>query len=231
MAPMSMLGVSIGVDDLEAAGEVLAGLGMTSVSAAGQNIWMGGRHFLMLTGPNGRTAGQPERVIYLSGNGDDFNIAGIEFKRWGRSAPIPADLEPASITGIDHVITMVASVEQVGQEFQKHGISKAEAVREFPAISTLARMFLVGDGYVELNEPLGSGTPAWGAASGIVGLVLQTDNIEQFRTRLPLGNLSRVSQVQARKPGQELETLGSVSLVKTRAFGDFQLFVYEAWLR
>jgi len=228
-----MRGISIAVDDVEAAGAVLANLGMTRGHGGPgvDDMWVAGKHFLALKRKGPVADGTSDRAIHLSG-GSDFSVADVKFEGWSAAEPLPAEAGPGTIKGIDHVIAMVDSVDEKGRVLQDRGVvTRTEQLREFPALSTRARMYLLGDGFIELNEPLGSGTPVWGNVSGIVGVVLESDEIEQFRSNHPDANLSRVSDVQARRPGMELETLGSVSLVKTRAFGDFQLYLYAPRLR
>lgn len=234
MNDKSIRGISVAVDDVSAASDVLAGLGMQPVTTGIDNSsgWMAGRHFIALVP---RTAGITEpssRMVHASGIDEDFSAAGVSFRGWRSEQPRPIDTGPGEIAGIDHVIAMVDSIEQGRSDLVSRGMAKsAEAIREFPALSTRAQMFLIGEAYLEFNEPLSDAAPLWGNARGIVGLVWQCNDLEKFHASHAKASLSRISEVQACKPGQELETLGTVCLVKTRALGDFQLYLFQPQLR
>jgi hypothetical protein len=234
MSEKSIRGISVVVEDVAAAGEVLAALGMRPVSTGKENSsgWMAGRHFIALVPSSAVVAGAPKRAIYASGIDRDFCAAGISFLPWPSKEPEAVVADAGDIAGIDHVIAMVDSIEQGRSDLAGQGMDKdAEAIREFPALTTRAQMFRIGAGYVEFNEPLSDAPTAWGNARGIVGLVWQCNDLERFHASHSKANLSRLSPVQARKPGQELETLGTVCMVKTRALGDFQLYCFQPQLR
>ncbi len=233
-----MIGISVVVDDAEAALTALGELGLpeaTSTEALpvnGDGVVMAGDQFVCVISRTRAAADGGTHQVYLEtdrAGGASGLAGGVAFATGPKAVAQSSAAKTSSIEGLDHLVAVVKSIDQAASELGKLGIKRRGGLWDYPNLSARARLFDLEKVWLELNEPLTPGEPTiWGAAEGLVGIVLRTRDVEGLVSQKPALKFSRRFPVQARPTGsEEMITLGLVTQLRNDAFGKLAIYVYQ----